>query len=84
MSKVSLETILKDTLWVAKMTYGRHVGTYDEVGDYFPMEECRDFDLCAKQPEHLEDFYDGYFNYVEEHGFTIVQDYYKEVYNRES
>ena len=80
---VSLETILKDTLWVAKMTYGRHVGTYEEVEHYFPMKECRDFDLCAVQPEHLKDFYDGFFKYTEENGFTTVQEYY-EVYKEES
>ena len=76
-TKLSLETIMKDTRWVAKMTYGRFAGTYEEVGHYFNSEECRDFDICAKQPEHLEEFYEGYFKYLSSNGFTTIQEYYK-------
>ena len=73
---ISLETIKKDTLWVAKMYGWRAVGTYDEVGHYAKEEECRDFDLCCAQPEHLEEFYELFFAYEEEHGFTFLDDFY--------
>ena len=79
---LSLETILKDTIWVAKMTWGRYSGTYEEVGHYSDSDSCRDFDLCCKQPEHLKEFYDGFFNYTETHGFITIQDYYKVHYGK--
>lgn len=79
----SLETILKDTRWVAKMTYGfRHVGTYDELEEYRESEECRDFDICCSQPEHLKEFYNKYFEYEKQHGFTTIQDFYNNVYSK--
>lgn len=73
---LSLETIMKDTVWVAKMTYGRHVGTYEEVEAFSIDEECRDFDICGKQPEHLEAFYEGYFEYCRKNGWTTIPEYY--------
>ena len=76
MNMISLETIKKDTLWVAKMYCGRHIGTYDEVGKYSKDEECREFDIAANQPEHLKEFYDGYFNYCDNNGWTTIPDYY--------
>ena len=82
--KLSLETILKDSIWVVKMNWGRLSGTYEEMKPYIEMDEedsyCRDHDLCCEQPEHLKDFYDGYWKYDEEHGFTTIQDYYEKVY----
>lgn len=73
---LTLETIMADTLWVAKMTYGaRYVGTYEELSSYGESEDCRDFDICANQPEHLRDFYDRYFSYCEENGWTIIPEY---------
>ena len=83
-TKLSLETILKDTRWVVKMTYGRFAGTYDEIKCLSESEECRDFDICFHQPEHLKDFYDGLFKYEYENGFITIQEYYEQVYNRES
>ena len=74
---LSLETIMKDTIWVAKMTYGRHSGTYEEMKHFSRSDECRDFDICAYQPEHLKEFYEAYFNHEKEHGFTTIQEFYK-------
>ena len=81
MAKISYEVVERDTLWVAKMTWGRQVGTYAEVGYLSSDEECRDFDILAEQPEHLKEFYDEYFAYEREHGFTIISDFYNKVYN---
>lgn len=73
---LSLETIMRDTLWVAKMTYGRRVGTYEELEWCLEEDELRDFDICAKQPEHLEVFYDLYFEHCKRKGWTTVQEFY--------
>lgn len=80
---LTLDTILKDTVWVAKMVGYRDKGTMDEIGFLRDREDCRDFDLCAEQPEHLKEFYDKYFEYEREHGFTIIQDFYNDVYSKE-
>lgn len=77
---LELATIMNDTLWVAKMQGWRDVGTYDEIGHLAQDEDCRDFDLAAKQPAHLEDFYKKFWAYDREHGFITVQDYYNEHY----
>lgn len=74
---ISLETIKRDTMWVAKMHGWRAVGTYDEIGHFAKEEECRDFDICAEQPEHLKEFYSMLFDYEEEHGFTFIDDFYR-------
>lgn len=73
---LELATIMNDTLWVAKMQGWRDVGTYDEIGHLAQDEECRDFDLAAKQPDHLKDFYEKFWAYDREHGFITVQDFY--------
>lgn len=80
--KLTLEQIKKDTIWVAKMQGWRETGTYEEIGFLREDEDCRDFDICAVQPDHLKDFYDRYFEYEREHGFTIIQDFYNEVYSK--
>ena len=78
---LTAQTIKNDTLWVARMTYGaRFVGSYDDMKRYADDEECKDIDLCANQPEHLKEFYDAYFKYEREHGFTLVNDFYKNVW----
>lgn len=80
-TKLSYEIIDRDTLWVAKMNGYRKIGTYNELTDYRESEECRDFDICSRQPEHLKEFYDAYFAYETEHGFTFLKDFYEQVYN---
>lgn len=75
---LSYETIAKETLWVGKFYGGgRVVGTYDEIGK--DWEDFRDFDvLCIEgQPEHLRDFYRGYFS---QHEYYIIKEYYDNVY----
>jgi len=59
---LSLETIKKDTLWVAKMVRFRQVGTYDELRVYRESDELRDFDnlYSQGQPEHLKQFWQDY------------------------
>lgn len=74
---LNLETIMKDSIWVAKMNGWRESGTYDQIGHLFNDEDCRDFDLCAEQPEHLKEFYDMYFKHD---GFITIQDFYKDYY----
>ena len=77
---LKLETILKDTLWVAKMYGWRQVGTYEQIRHLSESEDCRECDLCAQQPEHLQEFYDAYWKYDREHGFITVPDYYNQHY----
>ena len=77
---LTLETILKDSMWVAKVGGCRFVGTYDEIEHWYNDEDWRDTDLCAEQPEHLKAFYDAYFKYDAKNGFTTVQDFYNNVY----
>lgn len=79
MCMLSLETIMSKTLWVAKMNGFRKVGTYEEVKSYGESEECRDFDICANQPEELKPFYDKYFAHQ---GFITVQDFYNNIYSK--
>ena len=76
---LTLDQILKDTIWVAKMQGYRMTGTYDEIREYAESEECRDCDICADQPKHLKDFYDKYFAH---HGWITVQDFYNQHYNK--
>lgn len=67
---VTLEQVQEDTLWVAKMSYGvRHVGTHDEVGNYCKDDECKDFFLCAVQPDHLKPFMERMEQLDKEHGW---------------
>lgn len=74
---LSLEKIMNESLWVAKMQGYRMSGTYEEMRPYFEDEDCRDFDLAANQPEELKPFYDAYWEYDRKHGFTTIQDFYK-------
>lgn len=74
---LSLKKILDESLWVAKMQGYRVSGTYAEIGHLADDEDCRDFDLAAKQPDDLMDFYDGFFKYGR---FITIQDYYHNVY----
>lgn len=76
---LTLDTILKDTMWVGKFEYGgRIAGTYAELK---PMrDEFRDFDISCSQPPHLEEFYEDYFAYSCKNGWCTIQDYYNNVY----
>ena len=74
---LTLETIKRDTLWVAKMQGWRHVGTYEETKRLADSDECRDFDVCANQPEHLRPFWDALWEYEREHGFQYIDEFYK-------
>lgn len=76
---LTLEQIMNESIWVAKMNGYRMSGTYAEMKPYADSEDCRDFDLCAEQPEHLKDFFDRYFAH---HGFITVQDFYNQHYNK--
>lgn len=78
---LTLDTIMKDTVFVAKMQGWREVGTFSEIGHLSSDPDCRDFDLCAVQPDHLKGFYDAYFSYELGHGFITVQDFYNNCWN---
>ena len=77
---LTLNQVMEESIWVAKMRGWRTSGTYAEVGKYADDEECRDFDLAAQQPEHLQEFFDRLWAWSEEHGFITIPDYYKDVY----
>ena len=74
---LTLKQIMSESIWLVKMNGYRLTGTYDEMKPYAESEDCRDFDLCAEQPEHLKEFYDKYF---EHEGFITVQEYYNQYY----
>lgn len=81
---IPLEEILSKSLWIARMTNGQRIkGTYANTQVYGSMEECKDFDLCAVQPDELKPFFDKYFAYGDKHGFITIQDYWKNFYSEE-
>lgn len=79
---LTLDTILKDTLWVGKFEYGgRIASTYAELE---PMQDqFRDFDVSCQQPPYLEKFYEEYFAYCDAHGWMTIPNYYNNVYVKE-
>lgn len=77
---ITIDTIQKDTVFVAKMQGYRKVGTFAEIGNLADDPDCRDFDLCAKQPDHLTAFYDAYWEYEMNHPFMDVNAFYNEVW----
>jgi hypothetical protein len=54
-NKISLKTILEDTLWVVKFNGGRTICKHSEI-DY-NNDDIRDVDIASEQPEHLKEFY---------------------------
>ncbi len=79
---LTLDTILRDTMWVGKFEYGgRIAGTYEKLE---PMiDEFRDFDVSFNQPSHLKKFYEDYFDYTDKNDWVTIQDYYNNVYVKE-
>lgn len=74
---VTLEQALEESLWVAKLSYGRRVGIYSEVYPVYQADEdARDFDACAKQPEHLQEFFDMLWAYEAINGWMTIRDFY--------
>lgn len=81
---IPLEQILMESEWIARMESGERIkGTYENVQTYGCRSACKDFDLCAVQPEHLKPFFDRYFAYGEKHGFITLQEYWKHHYLEE-
>lgn len=80
--ELTLDRILNESRWVAKMQGYRVSGTYAEVKQYAEDEDCRDFDLSATQPEHLKEFFDAYWSYDSEHGFITIQDFFHQHYGK--
>ena len=79
---LTLDTILRDTMWVGKFEYGgRIAGTYAELEPM--MDEFRDYDVSCNQPSHLEKFYEYYFAYNDKNGWITIPDYYNNVYVKE-
>lgn len=86
---LTLDTIMKDTLWVARHSTGyRFVGNYDEVEahvkscDNDEWDYIKDMDiLCEEgQPEHLREFYKKYLDQDE---YYYIDEYYNNVYSKE-
>lgn len=80
MSKVTLDEVLNETKWCARMTNGtRYVGTYAQV-EKWQGENCKDIDtICTEgQPVKLQKFWRDYWNYVDKtHGkFITIQEFY--------
>ena len=80
-TKLSLEQITNETLWVVKYTYGwRKTCLYSEINT--KDENIRDMDVCAQQPEHLKPFFNSMCEYKKTHGWITIPDYYK-IWERE-
>ena len=78
MKKLTLNEVMDNTIWVAKMNWGRITGTYKEIERYAQSEDCRDHDVCCKQPTaELQHFWDSYNEYCDtNHKWMTVQQYY--------
>lgn len=83
MAKLTLDQVMKESLWIAKVGGCRIVDTYDNVKGYYDDPDCRDIDLACKQPDHLQKFFDDYYNYCCKNGWMIIPDYYNNVYLKE-
>ena len=71
---LTLEQILKDTVWVVKMQGWRTAGTWEQVERFAKDEECRDCDISAEQPTpELREFWDELYAHK---GFITAQDFY--------
>lgn len=86
---LTLETIMKDTLWVARHSTGyRFVGNWDAVKSHVESCEEEEYDyikdmdiLCAEgQPEHLREFFEAFLSQDDHY---LIKDYYDEVYSKE-
>lgn len=74
---LTLDQILNESRWVAKMQGWRATGTYKELEHLACSEDCREIDLAGVQPPHLAEFFDLY---NQREGFITIQDFYREVY----
>lgn len=72
---ITLEKILNDSMWVVKYSGWRQSCRYSEIDH--DNEDIRDIDLAAKQPKHLEPFFNAYEEYSRAHGWITIQDFYK-------
>lgn len=79
---LTLDQIMRESIWVAKMNWGRTSGTYEDMKVYAESDECRDFDLVCEegQPEHLRDFFHRFFEYSTKNGWITIPDFYKDIY----
>lgn len=74
---LTLDQVMNESRWVAKMQGWRAAGTYAEVGYLAEDPDCRDFDLAAEQPEHLKEFFD----LLEAHeSWCTIPEFYETVY----
>lgn len=74
MANLSLEQILTESLWVVKYSGWRDVCTYDKINHDNP--DIRDIDTAAKQPEHLQPFFDAMQEYSDKHGWITIPEFY--------
>ena len=82
---MTYEEIMKNTRWVVKFIGHREVCDTETMRRWSNAfeDEIRDIDLSCVQPNCVKDFYDAYWKYIEEHGFTIIKDFYENVYSKE-
>ena len=79
---LSLDTIMKDTIWVGKFYNGGRVsGRYADLENM--IDDFRDFDIACieNQPAHLREFYEGYFS---QNKYYFINQYYHNVYIKEA
>lgn len=82
--ELTLDIIKRDTVWIAKLSWGRLTGSYERMRKaYEADEDARDLDVAAKQPEHLQAFYDAYFDAFKEHGWMSVDEFFNGYWTKE-
>lgn len=83
---LTYEEIMKNTRWIIKFDDRPRVAceSTEEMHWYRDnyADSIRDIDLACTQPDCVKDFYDAYWKYDEEHGFTIIKDFYENVYSK--
>ena len=80
---LTYDEIKETTQWVARMTCGRRVGTYKEIKAFSESEDCRDVDICAKQPTaELQHFWDAHSKFMMEYFFMSAEDFYNQIYSK--
>ena len=74
---LTLDEIMKDSLWVVKLKLGRVSCSYEDIEKWAADEDCIGVELCAVQPAHLRDFFDKYFMCDE---YISIKEYYNKYY----
>lgn len=80
---ITREEIQSKTVFVVKMQGWRDVGTWEQIKHLAQDEDCRDCDICAKQPTpELQDFWNAHDEAMRKGGFIKAEDFYRNNYSK--